>query len=153
MTQKRLLQQLSRYIAHGSVKSYAQNRFWNLVEIHYRGRLNRPLVTFQQAGRKGSRAAVRRLPCPWRIAAWLLLHGQGFRLHHVVAGCMSFATTFFQEITSYSFRRSSSPNAICGARIWRLGADLEVAASVLFTIDKNRQFSKKDCRFFLFAIH
>ena len=48
----------------GSVKSYAQNRFWNLVEIHYRGRLNRPLVTFQQAGRKGSRAAVRRSSCP-----------------------------------------------------------------------------------------
>ena len=38
--------------------------FWNLVEIHYRGRLNRPLVTFQQAGRKGSRAAVRRSSCP-----------------------------------------------------------------------------------------
>ena len=29
-----------------------------LVEIYYRGRLNRPLVTFQQAGRKWSRAAV-----------------------------------------------------------------------------------------------
>ena len=51
-------------ISLGSVKSYAQNRFWNLVEIHYRGRLNRPLVTFQQAGRKGSRAAVRRSSCP-----------------------------------------------------------------------------------------
>ena len=50
--------------ALGSVKSYAQNRFWSLVEIYYRGRLNRPLVTFQQAGRKGSRAAVRRLSCP-----------------------------------------------------------------------------------------
>ena len=48
----------------GSVKSYAQNRFWSLVEIYYRGRLNRPLATFQQAGHKGSRAAVRRLPCP-----------------------------------------------------------------------------------------
>ena len=29
-----------------------------LVEIYYRGRLNRPLITFQQAGRKWSRAAV-----------------------------------------------------------------------------------------------
>ena len=48
----------------GSVKSYAQICFWPLVEIYYRGRLNRPLVTFQQAGRNGSRAAVRRLPCP-----------------------------------------------------------------------------------------
>ena len=48
----------------GSVKSYAQNRFWSLVEIYYRGRLNRPLATFQQAGRKGSRVAVRRLLCP-----------------------------------------------------------------------------------------
>ena len=28
------------------------------------GRLNRPLVTLQQAGRKGSRAAVRRSSCP-----------------------------------------------------------------------------------------
>ena len=32
--------------------------FTALVEICYRGRLNRPLVTFQQAGRKWSRAAV-----------------------------------------------------------------------------------------------
>ena len=56
----------------GSVKSYAQNRFWSLVEIYYRGRLKRSLVTFQQAGRKASRA---------RQAAWLLLHSQGFRLH------------------------------------------------------------------------
>ena len=48
----------------GRVKSYAQNRFWSLVEIYYRGRLKRSLVTFQQAGRKVSRAAVRRLPCP-----------------------------------------------------------------------------------------
>ena len=54
----------------GSVKSYAQNRFWSLVEIYYRGRLKRSLVTFQQAGRKGSRAAVRRLPCP--LASCLL---------------------------------------------------------------------------------
>ena len=30
----------------------------SLVEIYYRGRLNRPLITFQQAGRKWSRAAV-----------------------------------------------------------------------------------------------
>ena len=37
----------------GSVKSYAQNYFYGLVEIYYRGRLNRPLVTFQQAGAKG----------------------------------------------------------------------------------------------------
>ena len=29
-----------------------------LVEIYYSGRLNRPLITFQQAGRKWSRAAV-----------------------------------------------------------------------------------------------
>ena len=29
-----------------------------LVEIYYCGRLNRPLITFQQAGRKWSRAAV-----------------------------------------------------------------------------------------------
>ena len=51
-------------VGEGSVKSYAQICFWPLVEIYYRGRLNRPLVTFQQTGRKGSRAAVRRLPCP-----------------------------------------------------------------------------------------
>ena len=30
----------------------------SLVEIYYSGRLNRPLITFQQAGRKWSRAAV-----------------------------------------------------------------------------------------------
>ena len=35
-----------------------------LVEIYYRGRLNRPLVTFQQAGRKGPRAAVCRSSYP-----------------------------------------------------------------------------------------
>ena len=35
-----------------------------LVEIYYRGRLNRPLITLQQAGRKGSRAAVGRSSCP-----------------------------------------------------------------------------------------
>ena len=29
-----------------------------LVKIYYSGRLNRPLITFQQAGRKWSRAAV-----------------------------------------------------------------------------------------------
>ena len=29
-----------------------------LVEIYYSGRINRPLITFQQAGRKWSRAAV-----------------------------------------------------------------------------------------------
>lgn len=29
-----------------------------LVEIYYSGRLDRPLITFQQAGRKWSRAAV-----------------------------------------------------------------------------------------------
>jgi len=34
------------------------------VEIYHRGRLNRPLFTFQQAARKGSRAAVRRSSCP-----------------------------------------------------------------------------------------
>ena len=54
----------AKTLKKGSVKSYAQICFWPLVEIYYRGRLNRPLVTFQQAGRKGSRAAVRRLPCP-----------------------------------------------------------------------------------------
>ena len=32
-------------------------------------------------------------------------------LLHVVVNCMSFATTFFQKVTSHSFRRSSSPNA------------------------------------------
>ena len=32
--------------------------FTALVEIYYSGRLNRPLITFQQAGRKWSRAAV-----------------------------------------------------------------------------------------------
>ena len=48
----------------GGVKSYAQNQFWYLAEIYYRGRLNRPLVTVQRAGRKGSRAAVRRSSCP-----------------------------------------------------------------------------------------
>ena len=51
-------------LADGGVKSYAQNQFWYLVEIYYRGRLNRPLVTVQRAGRKGSRAAVRRSSCP-----------------------------------------------------------------------------------------
>ena len=29
-----------------------------LIKIYYSGRLNRPLITFQQAGRKWSRAAV-----------------------------------------------------------------------------------------------
>ena len=32
-------------------------------------------------------------------------------LLHVVVNCISFATTFFQKVTSHSFRRSSSPNA------------------------------------------
>ena len=35
-----------------------------LVEICRMGAGYRPLVTFQQAGCKGSRAAVRRLSCP-----------------------------------------------------------------------------------------
>ena len=30
---------------------------------------------------------------------------------HVVADCISFATTFFQKVISHSLRRSSSPNA------------------------------------------
>ena len=33
------------------------------------------------------------------------------QVHHVVADCISFATTFFQKVISHSFRRSSSPNA------------------------------------------
>lgn len=35
-----------------------------LAEIHYGGRFARPLVFFQRAGCKGSRAAIRRLSCP-----------------------------------------------------------------------------------------
>ena len=31
-------------------------------------------------------------------------------IFHVVADCISFATTFFQKVISRSFRRSSSPN-------------------------------------------
>ena len=40
----------------GSVKSYAQICFCGLVEIYDRGRLDRPLVTFQRSGCKVSRA-------------------------------------------------------------------------------------------------
>lgn len=36
----------------------------SLVEIYFRGRVNRPLVTSRRSGRKGSRAAVRRSSCP-----------------------------------------------------------------------------------------
>ena len=115
--------------------------------------LQQPLGYISAGRPQGVKGGGTPLALPLTPCGMVLLHGQGFPLHHVVADCMSFATTFFQEITSYSFHRSSSPNAICGARIWRLGADLEVAASVLFTIDKNRQSSKKDCRFFLFTIH
>ena len=50
--------------ALGSVKSYAQNQFWYLVEIYYRGRLAAPCLLDKRAGRKGSRAAVRRSSCP-----------------------------------------------------------------------------------------
>ena len=32
------------------------------------------------------------------------------QVHHVVADCISFATTFFQKVISHSFRCSSSPN-------------------------------------------
>ena len=39
----------------GSVKSYAQNRFWSLVEIYYRGRLNRPSATDFPGGWDGMR--------------------------------------------------------------------------------------------------
>ena len=67
--------------AMGNVKSYAQNWFWYLVEIYYRGRVNRPLVTLQQAGRKVSRAAVRRSSCPWRFVIWLLSAHQVLLLH------------------------------------------------------------------------
>ena len=46
-------------------KKTAETRRRNCAVLpYYRGRLNRPLVTFQQAGRKGSRAAVRRSSCP-----------------------------------------------------------------------------------------
>ena len=48
----------------GSVKSYAQICFGIWQKSITGGRLNRPLVTLQQAGRKGSRAAVRRSSCP-----------------------------------------------------------------------------------------
>lgn len=42
----------------GNVKSCAQNRFWFLAEIYYRGAGDRPpLVTIQLAGHKGARAA------------------------------------------------------------------------------------------------
>ena len=48
----------------GRVKSYAQSCFGIWQKSITGGRLNRPLVTLQQAGRKGSRAAVRRSSCP-----------------------------------------------------------------------------------------
>ena len=53
-------------ISHLKVESRVMRKidFGHLVEIYYRGRLKRSLVTFQQAGRKGSRAAVRRSSCP-----------------------------------------------------------------------------------------
>ena len=51
-------------IANGSVKSYAQICFGIWQKSITGGRLNRPLVTLQQAGHKGSRAAVRRSSCP-----------------------------------------------------------------------------------------
>ena len=57
--------QFAQLIVHyGSVKSYAQICFGIWQKSITGGRLNRPLVTLQQAGRKGSRAAVRRSSCP-----------------------------------------------------------------------------------------
>lgn len=47
----------------GSVKHSAQNCFGS-GRNSLQGAVCRPLVFFQRAGRKGSRAAVRRLPCP-----------------------------------------------------------------------------------------
>ena len=45
-------------------KKTAETRRRNCAVLpYYRGRLNRPLITFRQAGRKGSRAAVRRSSC------------------------------------------------------------------------------------------
>ena len=37
----------------GNVKSYAQNQFWYLVEIYYRGRLTAPWLRFSGQGAKG----------------------------------------------------------------------------------------------------
>ena len=47
----------------GSVKHYAQNSFGS-GRNSLQGAVCRPLVFFQRAGCKGSRAAVRRLSCP-----------------------------------------------------------------------------------------
>ena len=55
---------LAAGLQDGSVKSYAQICFGIWQKSITGGRLNRPLVTLQQAGRKGSRAAVRRSSCP-----------------------------------------------------------------------------------------
>ena len=75
----------------GSVKSYAQNYFYGLVEIYYiyyRGRLDRPLVTIQRSGHKVSRAAqplVLSLTL-WELTAYLpgdLIALHGFQVLHV----------------------------------------------------------------------
>ena len=52
------------------------------------GAANRPLVTFQRAGRKWSRAAERRSSCPCPFVTWLLSAHQdllfhGFQVLHV----------------------------------------------------------------------
>lgn len=74
-------------LSKGSVKSYAQIWFGSSRNL-FQGAGSRPLVTFQRTGRKGSRAAVRRSPCPWRFVTWLLsAHGlvllQGFQMFHI----------------------------------------------------------------------
>ena len=80
-----------RITTRGSVKSYAQNYFYGLVEIYYiyyRGRLDRPLVTIQRSGHKVSRAAqplVLSLTL-WELTAYLpgdLIALHGFQVLHV----------------------------------------------------------------------
>ena len=82
---------LRRRLFLGSVKSYAQNYFYGLVEIYYiyyRGRLDRPLVTIQRSGHKVSRAAqplVLSLTL-WELTAYLpgdLIALHGFQVLHV----------------------------------------------------------------------
>ena len=53
-------------------------------------------------------------------------------MFHVVADCISFATTFFTKVISHSFRRSSSPNRTrCAGLRFGFGCKPEAAASIV----------------------
>ena len=86
-----------------------------LVEIYYRGAADRPLVTIQQAGRKGSRAAVRRLSCPLRLLRKFCVsefrQNQGFHIINVHNdGLFPLATTL--PIERDGMRAARGVNAV-----------------------------------------